>query len=60
MKAQPVARLLPTQDNTHIITHTDIHASSGIRTQNPAFEQGKLAYNYTPWSYFSEIRKHDI
>jgi hypothetical protein len=38
----PVARPLPTQDNTNTEeTRTDIHASSGIRTYDPVFERVK-------------------
>jgi hypothetical protein len=37
MSDQPVARPLPTQDNTNTEeTHTDIDALSGIRTHDPS------------------------
>jgi hypothetical protein len=39
MGDQPVANPLPTQDNTNTHeTRTDIHISSGIRTQDPSPE----------------------
>jgi hypothetical protein len=39
---QPVARPLPTQDNTNRInTHTDIHALSGIQNGEPSVRAGE-------------------
>jgi hypothetical protein len=39
---QLVARPLPTHRTTQ--THTDIHALSGIRTHDPAFERAKTVH----------------
>jgi hypothetical protein len=40
---QPDARPLPTQDNTNRI-NADIHASSGIQTQNPSVRAGQRQF----------------
>jgi hypothetical protein len=41
MGDQPVTRPLPTQRSTETQTHTDIHASSVVRTHGPSVRAGE-------------------